>query len=137
MIGIVRMTQKSGLKALVGAALLVLVVLLVWFFFLRPADLAKRAAEADAGAKISAGRTQSGAEAADVVVGNKDKEIEYDKATAEGNQGIRAAEGASDPVSTASSCATVRALCMQRSYQGSERCRTLLKSCSREPVATR
>lgn len=128
---------ELGTKLVLGFVGLVLVVILSWWLFWRPGQMEHKAKEAEANAAISQGRTESGAAATQVTTDLKDEEIKYDKATAEGNQGIRAADGASAPVSAASSCATVRAICMQRSYKGSEQCRTLLATCSTDNVGTR
>ncbi|UTC30112.1 hypothetical protein MAINES_00730 [Brevundimonas phage vB_BpoS-MaInes] len=128
---------ELGTKLAFGLAALVLVLLLAWWLFWRPGQMEHKAKEAEANAAISQGRTESGAAATQVTTDLKDEEIKYDKITTDGNQGIRSAEGASAPVSTASSCATVRAICMQRSYKGSEQCRTLLTACPPESVGTR
>ena len=135
-----RLYQKSPFNfwgnIISGTVILGLILFGIWFAFIRPGQQAAEARRIDAQGQYSTGRVDSAQDAVNETSQNNQEERKYDQVTQEGNNDIRAANGASDPVDRAVACAGIRAQCMQRSYSGSERCRTLLESCERGPVGT-
>lgn len=117
----------SWISYAVGA---LVVAFVLWFVFIRPGQLKQEATEANADAAYSKGRTESGQDALETQGQVNTRNEHYEALTEQGNNGIRSAQGADAPVDRAVACASAHAQCMQRSYAGSEQCRTLLSSCS-------
>lgn len=107
--------------AIVGIGLMAL----LWFVFLRPAQLKQQAAGATATAAQAGAQVKAAGDAA-VITHRYTKEIrEVERVRDEGNAAIAAAEGADQPLAPDVYAAFVGALCLRESRAGDPACQRL------------
>lgn len=115
-------------KLAVAAAGIAVLVVVVWFIFIRPGQLHKEAVNAKADSAYSQGQATSAQEAIAAQDANQAADTNTDRQTQENSNAIHAAEGADGKVAPAVNAAGLRALCIRQLYRDTPQCRQVLKS---------
>lgn len=126
-----RVAPQTRLLSLIGRILpylllAALAIFLVWWFFVRPAQLAGDAVQARADSEIQAGATRAATDAINITVGVQDKRSAIDATTRSNQDAILSAAGAGAPVDPALYAALHDALCVRAAYQSEPDCAAML-----------
>ncbi|KQX19327.1 MULTISPECIES: hypothetical protein [unclassified Sphingomonas] len=122
-----RIVPQTRLASLIRAILPYLLAallagFLLWWIFLRPAQLAREGAQARADSEIQAGATKAATDALNITVDVRDKRAAIDALTRSNQDAILSAAGAGAPVDPAVYSALHDALCLRAAYQSEPDC---------------